>query len=182
MKVSHHFPCLHLTSSYPRFHTVTEMGPNKRSDGRDIWALWLLFLLSPWVRTAVLSLKPRFNLGGTCLFSLVSFWLLNVICFINFLLQTELDVFIPLCSGGMFLSSCENVLSSPRRMYSKHTTGWRLPGLVCRNVLRERSIFMGTRDREICNGTIGYFEPSVGRGHQLSWLSVDSVGPQLISV
>ena len=35
--------------------------------------------------------------------------------------------------------------------------------------LRDRSIFMGIRDRKICNGTTGYFGPSVGRGHRLFW-------------
>ena len=28
---------------------------------------------------------------------------------------------------------------------------------------------MGIRDREICNGTTGYFGPSVERGHRLFW-------------
>ena len=32
---------------------------------------------------------------------------------------------------------------------------------------RDRSIFMGIRDRENCNGTTGYFGPSAGRGHWL---------------
>ena len=34
---------------------------------------------------------------------------------------------------------------------------------------RDRSIFMGIRDPEICNRTTGYFCPSVGRGHRLFW-------------
>ena len=34
-------------------------------------------------------------------------------------------------------------------------------------LLRDRSIFMGIRDREICNGTTGYFGPSVEQGHWL---------------
>ena len=36
-------------------------------------------------------------------------------------------------------------------------------------LLRDQSIFMGIRDREICNGTTGYFGPLVERGHQLFW-------------
>ena len=36
-----------------------------------------------------------------------------------------------------------------------------------RNPLRDRAIFMGIRDREICNGTTRYFGLSVGRGHRL---------------
>ena len=36
-------------------------------------------------------------------------------------------------------------------------------------LLRDQSIFMGIRDREICNGTTGYFGSSVGRGHRLFW-------------
>ena len=35
--------------------------------------------------------------------------------------------------------------------------------------LRDRSIFMGIRDRKICNGTTGYFGPLVERGHGLFW-------------
>ena len=36
-------------------------------------------------------------------------------------------------------------------------------------ILRDQSIFMGIRDREICNGTIGYFGSWVGRGNRLFW-------------
>ena len=35
--------------------------------------------------------------------------------------------------------------------------------------IRDRSIFMGIRDREIRNGTTGYFGPLVEWGHQLFW-------------
>ena len=35
--------------------------------------------------------------------------------------------------------------------------------------LRDQSIFMGIRDREICNGTTGYLGPLVERGHRLFW-------------
>ena len=35
--------------------------------------------------------------------------------------------------------------------------------------IRDRSIFMGIRDREIRNGTTGYFGPLVEWGHQLYW-------------
>ena len=35
--------------------------------------------------------------------------------------------------------------------------------------LRDRSIFIGIRDWEICNGTTCYFGPTVGRGHRLLW-------------
>ena len=35
--------------------------------------------------------------------------------------------------------------------------------------LRDRSIFMGIWDREICNRTTGYFGPLVERGHRLFW-------------
>ena len=44
----------------------------------------------------------------------------------------------------------------------KHKKGHIVPTL-----LRDRSIFMGIRDREICNGTTGYFGPLVERGHRL---------------
>ena len=51
---------------------------------------------------------------------------------------------------------------------SYHDTTTRLqPQPSC--MFRDRSIFMGIRDREICNGTTGYFGPSVGRGHRLFW-------------
>ena len=36
-------------------------------------------------------------------------------------------------------------------------------------LIREQSIFMGIRDREICNGTACYFDPSFERGHRLFW-------------
>ena len=39
--------------------------------------------------------------------------------------------------------------------------------MVC--LVRDRSIFIGIRDREICNGTTGYFGPLVERGHRLFW-------------
>ena len=32
---------------------------------------------------------------------------------------------------------------------------------------KDRAIFMGIRDREICTGTTGYLGPSVERGHRL---------------
>ena len=35
--------------------------------------------------------------------------------------------------------------------------------------LRDQSIFMGIRDREICNGTTHYFGLLVERGHRLFW-------------
>ncbi len=35
--------------------------------------------------------------------------------------------------------------------------------------LRDRSIFMGIRGREYCNGATSYFSPSFGRGHWLFW-------------
>ena len=34
---------------------------------------------------------------------------------------------------------------------------------------RDRSIFMGIWDREICNGTAGFFDPPFERGHVLFW-------------
>ena len=34
-------------------------------------------------------------------------------------------------------------------------------------LFRDRSIFMGIRDREISNGTAGYFDPPFERGHGL---------------
>ena len=45
--------------------------------------------------------------------------------------------------------------------------------MVC--LVRDRSIFIGIRDREICNGTTGYFGPLV-------ILRLGSKGPGLISV
>ena len=36
-------------------------------------------------------------------------------------------------------------------------------------LLRDQSIFMGIRDREICNGTTHYFGFLVERGHRLFW-------------
>ena len=37
------------------------------------------------------------------------------------------------------------------------------------DAIREQSIFMGIRDRAICNGTACYFDPSFERGHRLFW-------------